>query len=200
MKKAIVAVLICAAVSANAGLINWSGSAFSTDPDAVNFIKNSLVYMYQDVGNDNQAGWQNALRVNPDGTVSADGLFGTANDVRIAMSLESGGLELSTTVNNPAGTIKLLNQKSSRQIANDIQIYSVLFSEVSGPFTFGLVSDAATFNSGAVAAPGTPLAYNATLGGVIFGTQNVVIPEPATFGMMAVAGLGLFLARKKARG
>jgi hypothetical protein len=30
-----------------------------------------------------------------------------------------------------------------------------------------------------------------------FGTQ--VIPEPATFGMMAIAGLGLFLARKKTR-
>ena len=29
--------------------------------------------------------------------------------------------------------------------------------------------------------------------------QLIVIPEPATFGLMGVAALGLFLARKKAR-
>jgi hypothetical protein len=193
MKKTIVAMLVGAAVSANAGLVTWSGGAFSADPQAVEFSAGNLVLMFQDVGNDNAAGWQNdgTFKLNLVGDAVGSGSMGQINDVYLGFS---------TTVLNPAGTIKLFAGKAGLAVPNSIKIYSIVFNAAAvADATVGYVTDATTFDSGTVVAPGTPLAYNAT-GGQIFGTQNVAIPEPATFGLMAIAGLGLFLARKKARG
>lgn len=44
-----------------------------------------------------------------------------------------------------------------------------------------------------------PAAYELGAGAIAPLNMGQVIPEPATLGMMAVAGLGMFLARKKAR-
>lgn len=45
-----------------------------------------------------------------------------------------------------------------------------------------------------------PLADNYNVGGGTTALANIqIIPEPATFGLMGIAGLGLFLARKKTR-
>jgi hypothetical protein len=50
-----------------------------------------------------------------------------------------------------------------------------------------------------VGAPPLPTEeYDLGQGGAVFVNQQV-IPEPATIGLMGVAGLGLFLARRKAR-
>lgn len=46
-------------------------------------------------------------------------------------------------------------------------------------------------------APGLPEAY--VLSDVTTNIEVVAIPEPATLGLMGIAGLGMFLARKKSR-
>jgi hypothetical protein len=193
MKKTIVAMLVGAAVSANAGLVTWTGGSFGADPQAVDFSAGNLVLMFQDVGNDNAAGWQNdgTFTLNLAGDAVGSGSMGQINDVYLGFS---------TTILNPTGTVKLFAAKAGLAVPDSIKIYSIIFNAAAvADATIGYVHDASTFDSGTVVAPGTPLSYNATTGGQIFGTQNVVIPEPATFGMMAVAGLGLFLARKKTR-
>jgi|SaaInl8_200m_RNA_FD_contig_51_964237_length_953_multi_3_in_0_out_0_1 hypothetical protein len=47
--------------------------------------------------------------------------------------------------------------------------------------------------------PGNPTGTPQTFAGGDVTTAVTVIPEPATFGLMGVAALGMFLARKKAR-
>jgi hypothetical protein len=47
--------------------------------------------------------------------------------------------------------------------------------------------------------PGQPASANQSFNGGAVAVNVQVIPEPATFGLMGIAGLGLFLARKKAR-
>jgi len=47
--------------------------------------------------------------------------------------------------------------------------------------------------------PSTIYNTDGLLGGEIQGTSHAVIPEPATLGLMGVAGLGMFLTRRKNR-
>jgi len=47
--------------------------------------------------------------------------------------------------------------------------------------------------------PGDPIGTPQTFAGGSVDTNVQVIPEPATIGMMGIAGLGMFLARRKAR-
>jgi hypothetical protein len=59
-----------------------------------------------------------------------------------------------------------------------------------------------TFNIKDMAAVGVPapaLPQDVVIPNLVAGTTVTVIPEPATLGLMGIAGLGMFLARKKAR-
>ena len=73
-------------------------------------------------------------------------------------------------------------------------------SEVTKGTKFGLIDVSAAYkinNLGATPAPSDIQEFDA---GLVKMTGTVVaIPEPATLGLMGIAGLGMFLARKKAR-
>jgi len=203
MKKvvAISAVLAVAAV-ANAGYIKWSGNSFGGDPVGSVAQKDWVVELYQDVGFNNQAGWQNT-------TTPGSGLSLINNAGVIQINVAGAGLGTSddamlglfTKIQSPVAAIKSL-VASGLTVPDSIQLYSVIYNNVvKADATEFLVLDINTFNSGSVVAPGVPLNYNAfTTGNPIVGQWTTIIPEPATFGMMAIAGLGMFLARKKTRG
>ncbi|VGO21231.1 hypothetical protein SCARR_03303 [Pontiella sulfatireligans] len=174
--KAIIAVMAVAAVS-QAGLVTWQSSNWG----AASFDGVTLI-----------DGWQAGLYT---GATLQDGPWDVA-DLGV-------GLLADTTVNiNQAGpplTHAFGIDALGVDVADDIPLYTVLFNNADKLLASQyLVVDAATVGSGAVQAPGTPVGY--TLGAPVGTWQTVVaIPEPATLGLMGIAGLGMYLARKKVR-
>jgi len=82
-------------------------------------------------------------------------------------------------------------------------VYGRIFQDaVAGAGTYyyeGHLAVAPDQDSTAIPQPTPGLIYDLGEGQLAFADQQVAIPEPATFGLMGVAALGLFLARKKTR-
>ena len=168
--KLIVAAVAIAAVS-HAGLVNWGTTGtWSTDTfDGVTILD----------------GWNVGLYT------------GTLGDINTA-DLEAGLVGSSSMKIQPSplpGVIpdefKVIIQELN--LADSIPLFTVVFDNADKALAGNyLVVDAATFDSGTAQPPATAISYNVT---DPVGTWQA-IPEPATLGLMGMAGLGLFLDRK----
>ena len=187
-KNFIIPVVLMIVAAAQAGLVDWTSDLYFSAP-ATGVANGTLVGLYQDVNGDNTLTWNTALSqmfVNTDGAV-VGGLNGMDNDIFLGFS----------TMVVPFGTTLSLNSQSLN-LDNNIQIYTVLFNATSLTVaSFGAVDDAATFNSGSVVAPDQPLGYNIgsnVANGAMGGVS--VIPEPATFLLFGMGGVGAWLVRR----
>ena len=181
MKKVIVGLVVAAIASvASAELINWAPSALLTVEGTV-VEAGWVIQMFQDVNSDNTGTWYDELVLDNSGLSTTDDiLFGAST---LSMDAGGGNVVISTLAN------------VSVDAGNNL--YSVIFNSADmATATAYAVFESTPYVVSAGSGVSLP---NGTMGvGAAAGSWQA-IPEPATVGLMGVAGLGLFLARKKAR-
>lgn len=184
MKLKIIAAVVAVAAVSQAGLVNWSSQEWKNTP---------LIF-------DTAVGGGYA------GLYAADTIDVFLNAPSLELDLLSVPVAIAdTTVSKVTsgpvfGQSTKLNGASLDTVDNTL-VYTVIFDTPAvGIGSKFLVIDDGTFNTGAAQPPATAVAYTLpgapTSGQAAWGT---VIPEPATIGLMGIAGLGMFLARKKTR-
>lgn len=158
--------------------LSWGYSADLVSFDAT-LAGGELVLMYQDVNGDTGA----ITQFDKLGAPAGDGI---ADDILLSFSttLLSGKAGVSYGTSIPTGDWASLLGES---------VYTVIFKGGS----IAASSQAVVVDPLTTALPASdPGDY---VLGSVGGSYVPVIPEPATFGLMGVAGLGLFLARRKSR-
>lgn len=186
MKKLILAGLVAASV-ANAELINISPSAL-LQVEGVTVSAGYVLEIFQDVNSDNGATYYNDIRLDNTGSVTGTTGGNTSDDVAITLS---GSL---TSVDAGGGNIVISSLIGQSVNANDA-LYTVIYNASSK----GAATEFAVFESTPyVVAAGVGVTLPNGTYGVGSATGNwQVIPEPATIGLLGIAGAGLFAARRK---
>jgi hypothetical protein len=178
MKKAIaVASIVGLAVASNAGLVDWSTGNMYSDAIGTTLQGGYYVSLVQDVDD--------------------SGVALTYADLQLDLEIES------STVSAPFPGLTSITPVGLTA-ADNVPMYTVIYDNADKALAgFFVVVDATTIDSGAQYAPAVPLSYaagdSANTGTTVISGDWVAIPEPATLGLMGIAGLGMFLARRKAR-
>jgi hypothetical protein len=189
MKKLLALMLVAGlAATAKAELVNWEvGGGLQVEGVAAE--AGWTVRMYQAI-DAREANWQNVgLKLNLDGSVAAGSSLGTANDTFLGHFTE-------TAIQPGFGTVIIAKPALTVSAGN---VYSVLFDIANT--RYAVIDNLVSVPVGTGNPGGTP-AKTYTIGTfpIVDTVGNwVVIPEPGTVGMMGLAGIGMFLARKKTR-
>ena len=183
MKIKIIAAVVAVAAVSQAGLVNWTQSASWGEP---------TTQFGGDVTKAIENGW-------------AVGLYdsGVTGGLDINTGNVSEGLLIQNTtkvVLTPAFAKFLGFNATFDYAAPDFaDVFTVVFdnADISSADNY-MVVDTAAFNTADAAPPAVAINYNVD-SPITTGATWAAIPEPATIGLMGIAGLGMFLARKKAR-
>jgi hypothetical protein len=194
MKKVITMMAVAAvAVTASADLtqFKWGTSGAATDNTGTQFTTGAATVfslINQDLSAFIVSGQIDILHFQSATLASGTG---AAQDIGIKPAFQGGGWLINDFVssdNSNIGTAyAIVVDHGGYTSLSDIQI-----GDYVGFVTGGAVEDLQP----GVNPPATGPTFD---GGAVQTNVQVVVPEPATFGLMGVAGLGLFLARRKAR-
>jgi len=198
MKKVILFIIVAGvAMVASAGLVSWQNTNISGDALAASWMDGWAVELFQDVDDNNTAGWQNGLVIDNLGAggtlqINAASANGTVND---------SFLGLFTTSKNVTNLLFGIHTVGSQDTPDDIKLYTVVYDNANKDLaTYFVVLDAGTFSSGSVVAPGTPTIYDATPGGSVAGAWQQVVPEPVSMALLACGtAVCLMVVRVKRR-
>jgi len=191
-KMLVMAGIVALVAVAGAEIINWTGAfPLSTVPASPNGAVSAgwHVQMYaSDVALTGT--WYNDITINTDGTIAAG----------------SGVMQMSTVLGAtliPA-SMPTVTVPGPVSAGAPRYLYSVLFDgvDIASADNFKVLDKVAYAVPASSGLAGTPVAsYVISLqsGGTPADTAwTAMIPEPATIGLMGIAGLGMFLARRKA--
>jgi hypothetical protein len=184
MKMKLIAAVVAVAAVSQAGLINWTQSASWGEPTTV---------FGGDVSQAIQDGWQVSL-YNADVTGGLD--INTANLSEGLLTDTAANVVLAPVFAKFLGFDGVFDYNVTPDFAN---VFTVVFDAADkGSALNYMVVDTAAFNSGDAAPPATSINYNVD-SPISTGATWAAIPEPATIGLMGIAGMGMFLARRKVR-
>ncbi|VGO21238.1 PEP-CTERM sorting domain-containing protein [Pontiella sulfatireligans] len=167
------------ALSSNGGLVYWSSTNWGQEHSILPFQTLAGTTFYTPM----QSGWFVGLyNANVTGGLDID-----------LSDLNAGLIEQTTTkvVTVPAFASTWGINGKSIDIADNIPIFTVIFdNSTHWAASFYTIVDSAPFNSGSVAPPAIGMSYSLQ-------APAGSIPEPSTVGLMGIAGISMFLARKR---
>jgi hypothetical protein len=179
-KSIIVAIGLIFTLQTNAGLVDWSSSNWGEEHSVIEFEFWGWGGHYLEL----QDGWYVGLyNANETGGMDID-----------TSDLNQGLIAQTTTKVVTTGPSFAhfwgINYKSI-DIADNIPVFTVIYDATNKDHaTDYAIIDSELFSSGSAHLPATPVEYtlDAPAGSV---------PEPTTIGLMGIAGMGMFLARKR---
>ena len=187
MKKTLVIMTVIGVVgAASAGSINWGSSTGPFDPATfldeagVGLAVGDVAQLYQVVG-------------------AADTVSGSTIDIA-ALNVDDAlvaastiGLGTNPTLGTREGKFWVLDTPWAT--AQGQSYYIRVFNDAAGAVVGNYVGDSGLFT---IDSTSEEIIKDMKVIGTM-GTDTEIIPEPATIGLMGLAGLGMFLARRKAR-
>jgi len=201
ISKLIVAGLFVASF-AGAEVINWQPYYYLYD-SAGALSADGIAQLYVDVGGDNAGTWYDDMQVDKTGALVGTGLGaqGTANDVMLGVVGNNSQVLAGFVGGGAVGSL-------ADPLTGGSSIYMVVFNAptiaaASQSFVYEVAPYVVPAGSGVGSTPPADY-FVAKVDGEFnpinaAGQWNEVVPEPATIGLMGVAGLGLLLARRKGR-